>query len=139
VTRKRLYLSYCVIGALYLLVKIAFVAGGYLHPGAIAHGAVPAAVTVAAGILAARSAEPAARESSYHRLMLVLPVLIFVITPAFMYLKQGSGRWLADGRSAVLVIYECLALGQIALAVVAARGRATGDGRSRADRHGSDD
>jgi len=126
--RNRLYLTYCVLGLMYLLVKIVWVAAGYLHPGAIAHGAVPAVLTVVVGLLGIKEAGTSTGWSRRHRLMLILPVLAFVITPLFMYFKQGS-EWLTEGRLSVLVVYELLALGQVALAVVAGR-RGTAGNRS---------
>jgi hypothetical protein len=42
-------------------------------------------------------------------------VLVFIITPLFMYLKQGQ-NWLAVGRLPVLIIYASLAVLQFSLA-----------------------
>jgi len=118
--KKRLYLAYCVLGLMYLIVKIVWVAAGYLHPGAIAHGAIPAVLTVIVGLLGIKEAGKSTGWSWRHRLMLAMPILAFVITPLFMYLKQGSECWLIQGRLSVLVVYELLALGQVALTSIAA-------------------
>ncbi|PID81574.1 hypothetical protein CSB20_02285 [bacterium DOLZORAL124_64_63] len=118
---RRLYLGYCALGLLYVLVKIAFVAAGYLHTGAIAHGAVPAVCTVLVGGLAAKRAAAGTGQHPYQRLLMILPILIFVITPGFVYLKQGRDQWLTQGRFPVLIIYACLSATQLFLALRAKR------------------
>jgi hypothetical protein len=37
--------------------------------------------------------------------------------PPYMYWKQGSSEWLTEGRLPALIIYECLVLAQIEIAV----------------------
>jgi hypothetical protein len=115
--KNGLVVTYIALGALYVLVKIAFVGAGYLHPGAIAHGAVPAVVTVVTGslLLAGKSAR------AWLRASWAVPLLVLVITPLFMYLKKG-GEWLTEGRLAVLVIYEAFALAQCVLGARMANG-----------------
>ncbi len=114
---KGLYLAYLGIGSLYLLVKVGFVLSGYLHLGAIAHGAVPAVCTMlAAGLALQQSARGTVAQRLQH-LLIALPLLVFGITPLFMYLKQGSARWLTQGRLPVLVLYECMAALQLLLAL----------------------
>jgi hypothetical protein len=121
-----LYWIYIVIGVLYVAVKVGFVSAGYLHTGAIAHGAVPTVLTVAAGVMAIRRI----RDSSgtvLKQLMTVLPILIFVITPVFMYLKMGD-QWLANGRLSILVVYECLVVIQFVTAVRISNSLSAGSG-----------
>jgi hypothetical protein len=40
-THRQLYVWYIALGTMYVLVKIIFVAAGYLHLGAITHGMIP--------------------------------------------------------------------------------------------------
>jgi hypothetical protein len=114
-SQKQLYGSYIAIGFLYVAIKIIFVLAGYLHLGAIWHGLVPAVLTTAAGVLAMRGDKPAQR-SRWYSVLVILPILVLVTTPPFMYWKQRE-LWLAEGRLPVLIIYECMALLQIAIAV----------------------
>jgi hypothetical protein len=111
---KQLYWSYIGIGIAYVVIKIVFVLAGYLHLGAIWHGLIPAVLTTAAGLIAMRTIAPSQR-SPWHWILITLPVLVLITTPPFMYWKQRE-LWLANGRLPVLIIYECLALVQIALA-----------------------
>jgi hypothetical protein len=108
---KHLYFGYVIIGILYIAIKLVYVLAGYLHIGAIAHGAIPAVLTAAVGIYAMSRNKGNQLNSVWHWVLMVLPVLIFFITPLFMYLKQGE-MWLANGRFSVLIIYECLAIMQ---------------------------
>jgi len=110
-----MYIVYMISGALYLIVKIVFFSAGYLHPGAIAHGAIPAFLITGAGFLAKRDRDTGKNASLWHTAMVALPVLSLLITPVFMYWKQGTA-WLDNGRLPVLVIYECLAIIQILIA-----------------------
>ncbi len=112
-----LYWLYLGIGALYVLVKLVFIAAGYLHPGAVLHGLMACVPTVLAGSLALRGARRKMDAERIWRITAaILPVLIFVITPVYMYVKQGS-EWLTHGRLAVLVIYEVFAALQFVLMI----------------------
>jgi hypothetical protein len=114
----RLLTGYIILGILYVLVKVIFVAGGYLHMGAIAHGAIPAVLTVLAGIMAWRAAGKGSGFAAWKRVLSILPVLSLVITPVFMYLKTGPEEWLTEGRMPVLVIYQVIALLQLLVALL---------------------
>ncbi len=109
------YIAYIVIGALYVLVKIVFVLSGYLHPGAILHGLIPAAFTVGGGFMAMKEAKRTST-TKWHKIITVFPVLIFTITPIYMYLKERE-NWLINGRKEVLIIYEIMAIVQLLIAM----------------------
>lgn len=115
-SKRQLYWGYIVIGILYVAIKVAFVLAGYLHLGAIWHGLVPAVLTVAAGVLGLRSDTDSSDRSLSHWVLIILPILVLITTPPYMYWKQRE-LWLANGRLPVLIIYECLALAQIVIAV----------------------
>jgi hypothetical protein len=114
-SKKQLYWSYIVIGILYVVIKIVFFSLGYLHLGAIWHGLVPAVLTTAAGLFVMRN-RAAAQKPFWYWVLIILPVLVLITTPPFMYWKQ-RGEWLTEGRLPVLIIYEGLALLQAAIAV----------------------
>ncbi len=112
---KILYTIYILIAALYVLIKIAFVLAGYLHPGAILHGLIPSVITMAVGFLAIVELKKS-KGLFWNKLMIFLPVLIFVITPIYMFFKQKS-EWLTEGRLEVLIIYELMAVAQFLIAL----------------------
>jgi hypothetical protein len=114
-TTKQLYQIYIAIGILYVVIKIVSFLSGYLHLGAIWHGLIPAVLTTTAGIIAMQNAATHSQKTFWRWGLSILPILVLVITPPFMYWKQGA-LWLANGRLPVLFIYECLALAQIAVA-----------------------
>jgi hypothetical protein len=113
--QQRYWAYIIIIGILYVAVKVVFVAFGYLHPGAIWHGLVPAVLTTAAGLVVMRN-RAAAPKPFWHWVLIILPVLVLIATPPFMYWKQRS-EWLTEGRLPVLVIYEGFALIQAAIAL----------------------
>jgi hypothetical protein len=113
--KRTRFAVYLLIALLYVVVKIAFVAAGYLHPGAIAHGAVPAVVTFAAGWWAWREFTVNAEKKPGHQSAVIAPALVFIVTPIFMILKQGD-QWLTEGRLPVLIVYECFAIVQFFMA-----------------------
>ena len=115
--KKKLYFNYIGLGILYVAVKIVFVSFGYLHLGAIAHGSVPAILTVSVGFFAMKTAQADSPKLLWHRLMLILPLLVLIITPLYMYLKSGD-TWLLNGRLPVLIIYEIMAIIQSVIAFV---------------------
>jgi hypothetical protein len=116
---KKLYFSYIGLGILYLAVKVIFVSVGYLHLGAIAHGSIPAILTVLAGFLAKKEES---KKLIWHWLVVILPLLGLIVTPIFMYFKMGE-EWLANGRLPVLVIYETIATMQSVLGLVLIRSK----------------
>ncbi len=95
--------AWIALGACYLLVKLIWVGAGYLHLGAISHGAVPAVLMVGFGLWFLRN-QP--RGAIW---LVVLPLLTLAITPPFMLWKQGA-EWLTNGRGSVLAVYEGIAL-----------------------------
>ena len=113
---KNLYKNYIVIGFLYIAVKIIFVSFGYLHPGAILHGVIPAILTISAAFLCLRKFVKSGQKSFCYNILLILPLLILIITPVFMYFKMGAEKWLINGRLPVLIIYEILAIMQLVIA-----------------------
>jgi cell division protein FtsW (lipid II flippase) len=98
---KNLFQNYIILGVLYVLVKIIFVSLGYLHPGAILHGAIPAILTIFVGFLSMKKAVNNKQNSLLSNMLLILPLLILVITPVFMYFKMGAEKWLINGRLSV--------------------------------------
>ncbi len=114
-TGKTSYTLYILLGVLYVLIKIGFVGAGYLHPGAILHGLIPSLLTIAVGFFALREFKKP-EGMIWHKIMVLFPVLIFIITPIYMFLKE-KGEWLTQGRLEVLIIYEIMAIAQFVIAL----------------------
>ena len=68
---KVLYFIYIIIGLLYIVVKIIFVALGYLHLGAIGHGAIITAPITLAGILSLKERSESFNRRIWHRIIIV--------------------------------------------------------------------
>ena len=115
--KKKLYFNYIGFGILYVAVKTVFVSFGYLHLGAIAHGSVPAILTILVCLFAIKENTNNSQKYMWHWLMLILPLLVLIITPLYMYLKSGD-TWLLNGRLPVLIIYEIMAIIQSMIAFV---------------------
>ncbi len=109
------YIIYIIIGVLYVLIKIVFVMAGYLHLGAILHGLIPSVFTTVSGFLALSELKKSAGKF-WHKVIVCLPILIFVITPIYMYVKEGT-EWLTNGRLEVLIIYEIMSFIQFLIAL----------------------
>jgi peptidoglycan/LPS O-acetylase OafA/YrhL len=116
---RKLYYSYIMLAILYVLVKVVFISFGYLHTGAILHGSIPAALTLLAGILLI-SGSKKANYKLRAWLATILPVLVLIVTPVYMYLKKGDD-WLTNGRLSVLIIYEALAIFQLIIGFIIIR------------------
>ena len=116
--KNRLFIIYVIIGFLYVVVKVGFVSAGYLHPGAILHGAVPGAVTIITGFTALKFYAANKKAVLPGLLMIVFPLVILVTTPLYMYLKEKD-MWLVNGRLSVLLIYEVMAVIQFLQALKA--------------------
>ncbi len=112
---KKRYNIYILIGALYVLIKIAFVLAGYLHPGAIIHGLIPASVAIVVGVLAIKEMKQS-DTIVWHRILVLVPILVFIITPIYMFFKEKE-QWLINGRLEVLIIYEIMAIVQLIIAL----------------------
>ncbi len=113
--KKKFYFYYIGLGILYVAVKIVFVSFGYLHLGAIAHGSIPAVLTILVCLFANKKNTNKFQKYMWHWLMLILPLLVLIITPLYIYLKSGD-TWLVNGRLSVLIIYEIMAIIQLIIA-----------------------
>ncbi len=118
--KNKFYFSYIGLGILYVVVKIIFVSFGYLHLGAIIHGSIPTILTFLVCLFAIREKETNFKKLAWHWLMFIFPLLILIITPLYMYLREGS-MWLMNGRLPVLIIYEITAIIQSTIAVIVIR------------------
>ena len=110
------YYIYMSIGLMYVVIKIIFVSVGYLHLGAIAHGAIPAILTLLTGILSLKERIKNTGQVIWHKLNIIFPLLILIITPVFMFIKMGNTKWLTEGRFPILIIYTAFAIIQIVIA-----------------------
>ncbi len=110
-SNKKFYFVYICIGLLYLIIKLVFVSFGYLHLGAISHGLVPAVFMTIAGLIGLYGIQRGEPFKWLPSVLIALPALVFIITPPFMFWKQGE-EWLTQGRLPVLIIYEVLAVVQ---------------------------
>ncbi len=104
--RDALLVAWLALGLSFLIVKLIWVGAGYLHAGAITHGAVPAAITLGFGLWYART------RPSGAVWLVILPALTLLLTLPFMLWKQGAAEWLTQGRVSVLAVYELVALFQ---------------------------
>jgi hypothetical protein len=111
---KILYISYLIIAFLYVLVKLIFILSGYLHWGAIAHGAIVTVPIAIVGFIVLKEQSHETKKVA-HVIAIVLPILALVITPIYMYARMGPAEWLTEGRLPVLVIYEMMASLQIGI------------------------
>jgi hypothetical protein len=112
---KMFYLTYIMIGVLYVIVKIIFVSLGYLHLGAIVHGALVTIPVTLAGFFAYKEKN---NKNIWHKIIIVLPILALVLTPVYMYLNMGAEQWLTQGRLSVLIIYELFSIIQISVSII---------------------
>lgn len=113
-TKKQFFNWYMLIGILYVVVKVIFVAFGLLRPQAIIHGLIPGLLTIVAGFVCKRNANQQTNKKPCKWLLLLLPALVLVTTPPYMYLQMRE-EWLSNGRLPMLIIYEAFALIQIYL------------------------
>jgi hypothetical protein len=111
-----------ILGVSYLAVKVIFVAAGYLPSCAIQHGMIPAVLTTVVCIFAMIEKFPYYLKIVLSGLMILLPVLVFIATPSFMYWIHPDW-WLEGSHLTVFIIYECLAVLQIYLAVAIKRNK----------------
>jgi hypothetical protein len=119
-TVNRYYFTYIVLGILFVVVKIVFVSFGYLHLGAIAHGSIPAVLTVLACFFSIKENRDYSGNLFWHFSMAILSLLTLITTPIYMYIKAGDA-WLANGRLPVLVIYLIIATIQSTIALLVIR------------------
>ncbi len=117
---KKLYNIYILIGSFYVLIKIAFVLAGYLHPGAILHGLIPALIAIVVGMLAIKEVKQS-NTIIWHKILVLVPTLIFIITPLYMFFKEKE-QWLINGRLEVLILYEIMAVIQLIIALKQLKG-----------------
>jgi len=115
---KNPYYIYMSIALLYVVVKIIFVSAGYLYPGAIIHGVIPAVPTLLSGILSLKERGNNKGQVIWHKINIIFPLLILVFTPVFMYFKMGSDKWLTEGRLPVMILYFAFAITQLIISLI---------------------
>jgi hypothetical protein len=75
---------------------------------------IPGLLTITAGsVCKVKIGKPVS--NSCQLILTILPVLILIITPIFMYIQMKE-QWLSNGRLSVLIIYSLLSLIQLFLA-----------------------
>lgn len=113
----KMYFFYIILGSFYLLSKIIFFfISDVIGMRAIMHGTTAAVLTMLAGFTAMGALKKAKTSFWEHRLAVVFPLLIIVLTPLIMLAEQGL-LWLEAERLPVLIIFEALAVAQLVLSV----------------------
>ena len=116
ITEKKIYVIYILLGLLYFISKAIYYICGFVYFRGVILGLIATVLTICIGILAFRGYKKAAK-SVAHWLAILIPSIIVPLTPIIMVHNLGSEIFQIE-KITILIIFECLALMQIILALL---------------------
>ncbi|MCK4736661.1 MAG: class I SAM-dependent methyltransferase, partial [Methanophagales archaeon] len=114
------YALYILLGLLYPLVKVIWYVTGLVYPRGVVYGLIAGVITISIGILALKEYE-GADKPIWHRLAVLIPLIIILLTPIIMIHHLGLRIFLTE-KLTIFLIFEALALAQFGLGVLMFRG-----------------
>jgi positive regulator of sigma E activity len=113
--QEKIYFIYILFGLLYFVSKAIFYICGFVYFRGIILGLIAAALTICVGFFAFREYKKFAKLKT-HWLAVLMPLIIIPLTPIIMICNLGQEIFQIE-KIAILIIFECLAIAQIILAV----------------------
>ena len=130
ITENKLYFAFILIGLFYFITKVSFyyigVVDGFKE---VMIGLIATIATISIGFISFKEYLKRTNKPVAHYLTIIATLFIIIYTPVFMITKLGIPLvQFPSGKIAVLVIFECLSISQLILAIFMFRGlRLKGD------------
>ena len=115
---KRIYFIYILLGSLYFISKVIYYICGWVCLAGLILGLIAAVLTICIGIASFKEYRKAGK-SIVHWLAFIGPLLILLYSPLHMTIRMGIPViQFPVEKFTILLIFECLAIAQIVLAVL---------------------
>ncbi|MBC8526701.1 MAG: hypothetical protein H8D22_07570 [Candidatus Cloacimonetes bacterium] len=119
---KRIYLIYILLGSLYFISKVIYYTCGFVCLGGLMLGLVATVLTILIGIGSLQEYRKASKPV-VHWLAVIGPLLIILYSPLHMTIRMGIPViQFPLEKFTILLIFECLAIAQLILAILMVRG-----------------
>ena len=116
ITKEKIYLIYILLGLFYFISKIIFYICGFVYFKGVILGLIATVLTVSIGVLFFKEYKKAIKLMA-HWLAVLMPLIIIPLTPIIMIRNLGQEIFQIE-KIAILIIFECLAIAQVILAVL---------------------
>ena len=120
ITKEKIYLIYILFGLLYFISKVIFYICGFVYFKGVILGLIATVLTTLIGILSFKEYEKATK-SLAHWLAVLMPLIIIPLTPIIMIHNLGHEIFQIE-KITILIIFECLAITQVILALFMFKG-----------------
>ena len=115
---KRIYFIYVLLGSLYFISKVIYFIFGWVCLAGLILGLIAAVLTIWIGIGSFKEYRKTGKPV-VHWLAFIVPLLILLYSPLHMTIRMGIPViQFPMEKFAILLIFECLAITQIVLAVL---------------------
>ena len=119
---KRIYFIYILLGSLYFISKVIYYICGWVCLAGLILGLVAAVLTILIGIGSFKEYRKTGKPI-VHWLAIIVPLLIFLYSPLHMTIRMGIPVFQFPlEKFTILLIFECLAIAQVILAILMVRG-----------------
>ncbi len=116
ITGNKIYFSYILLGLLYFISKINFYIFGFVYLKGVTLGLIATVLTITVGALAFKEYKEKSKPIA-HWIAILIPLIIIPLVPMIMIHNLGEGIFQIE-KIAILVIFGCLAVMQIVLAIL---------------------
>ncbi len=89
------YIVYILLGLLYPVVKLIWYITGFVYLRGVVYGLIAGVLTISIGFLALKEYE-GVDKPIWHRLAVLIPLIIILLTPIIMIRHLGLGIFLTD-------------------------------------------
>ena len=117
ITEKRIYFTYISLGLMYFISKVVYYGCGFVYFRGVILGLIAAVATISIGVLYFRGYEKGEVNVAVRWLTVLIPLIIIILTPIIMVHNLGNDIFQIE-KITILMIFECLALMQIILALL---------------------
>jgi len=123
ITGNKIYFSYILLGLFYFVTKVIFYILDVCNTRALILGLLATASTILIGIVSFKEYSKKAIIPIVHYLAIIVPFFILIYTPIYMVNRLGVPVFqFPTGKFTIFMIFECLAITQLILAVFMFRG-----------------
>ena len=119
IVKNNIYFSYILLGSMYFISKVFGYVLSVVCLTGLLLGLITAVITIMIGFASFKEYNRKISQSVAHWLAFIGPIIIIIYTPLHMMMRLGISVFqFSSGKLIILIIFECLAITQIILAVL---------------------
>ncbi len=123
IIENKIYFSFILLGLFYLISKVIYYIFDFVCLSGVMLGIIATVLTICIGIASFKEYSKKASKPVAHWLALIGPLFILIYSPLHMTIQLGIPvSQFPMEKFTILLIFECLAIAQIILAILMFRG-----------------